>query len=401
MVSFMFVATCLLEATVMNSAKVKIAGMSMSMQQQPMKTPFTDWIPQVVKVSKVVHHPAADSLDVVTVLQDYPVVVERDEYMPGDIASYIPIDSIVPDTEQFYHLCPRANERYEVDGVVKNRLGAPKFPLGSVPEKYRILKAKKIRGVYSQGMLIPAPAGSKEFDSVTDVLGLKKWDEIEEENIPGQTKEFEEPPTDWSIPSYDITGVRRFLECLQDGEEVVITEKIHGSNAAFVHDGTRLWVKSRNFYKRMQPGDQWWGIAIRYGLEQKLRATPRMAVFGEMYGLMSGFRYDTVTAPSSRKHIPKILFFDVWDVDRACFLSYDDRLRFLAERGLDPVPLLYRGPWLGRDAMYPLAEGPTAVGRSAHVREGWVLTTAQERYEPELQSRMQVKLVGEGYNLQK
>jgi RNA ligase (TIGR02306 family) len=200
---------------------------------------------------------------------------------------------------------------------------------------------------------------------------------------------------------YDVQGVRRFLDCLQDGEEVVITEKIHGSNAALVHDGTRLWVKSRNFYKRMRTGDQWWGIANRYDLEQKLRSTPRMVVFSEIYGLMTGFRYDTVLASPGRKHIPKIFFFDVWDVDSACFLPFDDRLRFLAERCLDPVPLLYRGPWLGRDAMYALAEGPTTVGRGAHVREGWVLTTAQEWYEPALRARMQVKLVGEGYNLQK
>ena len=381
--------------------------MHMSIQPQSTRMPITDWVPQVVKVSQVVHHPAADSLDVVTVLRDYPVVVQRDEYKPGGLASYIPIDSIVPDTEQFYHLCPRVNEKYEEGGVVKNRLGAPKFLQGSVPEKYRIIKAKKIRGVYSQGMLMPAPDGSKEFDSVTDVLKLKKWVEIEEDNIPGQTNEFEEPPIGWSIPSYDIQGVRRFLDCLQEDEEVVITEKIHGSNAAFVHDGERLWVKSRNCYKRMRPDDQWWGIAKRYALEEKLLSTPHMVVFGEMYGLMTGFRYDTKynlnTAPvSSRgKNAPKILFFDVWDVARACFLSFDDRLRFLAERGLDPVPLLYRGQWLGRDAMYALAEGPTALESGAHVREGWVLTTAQERYEPALGGRMQVKLVGEGYNLQK
>jgi RNA ligase (TIGR02306 family) len=200
---------------------------------------------------------------------------------------------------------------------------------------------------------------------------------------------------------YDVQGIRRFLDLLQDGEEVVLTEKIHGSNAAFVHDGTRLWVRSRNVFKRMRTGDQWWGIAQRYGLEEKLRSTPFMAVFGEMYGLMPGFRYDSPPAPSRGKHIPKILFFDVWDVSRACFLPFDDRLRFLAERGLEHVPVLYRGPWLGRDAMYALAEGPTMVGRRGHVREGWVLTTAQERYEPALRGRMQVKLVGEGYNLQK
>ncbi len=398
-------APLMLGTRVMLKTISKKSVMRMSMQEQSTRMPITDWVPQVVKVSKVVHHPAADSLDVVTVLRDYPVVVHRDEYKPGALASYIPIDSIVPDTEKFYHLCPRVNEKYEELGVIKTRLGAPKFLLGSVPERYRTIKAKYIRGVYSQGMLMPAPEGSKEFDSVTDVLQLKKWVEIEEENIPGQTNEFEDPPHGWSIPSYNIQGVRRFLDCLQEGEEVVITEKIHGSNAAFVHDGERLWVKSRNFYKRMRTSDQWWGIAKLYDLEEKLHSTPHMVVFGEMYGLMTGFRYDTkynkASASSRGKHAPKILFFDVWDVARACFLSYDDRLRFLAERGLDPVPLLYRGQWLGRDAMYALAEGPTTLGRGAHMREGWVLTTAQERYEPALHGRMQVKLVGEGYNLQK
>ena len=90
----------------------KVSVRCMSYQQQP-KLPVTDWIPQVVKVSKVVHHPEADALDVVTVLQDYPVVIKRAEYAAGDLASYIPIDSFLPDTEQFYHLCPRTFEKHE------------------------------------------------------------------------------------------------------------------------------------------------------------------------------------------------------------------------------------------------------------------------------------------------
>jgi len=50
--------------------------------------------------------------------------------------------------------------------------------------------------------------------------------------------------------------------------------------------------------------------------------------------------------------------------------------------------------------MYPYAEG-TSTLNPKHVREGWVLRTVKERYEPKLDSRMQVKLVGEGYNLKK
>ena len=114
---------------------------------------------------------------------------------------------------------------------------------------------------------------------------------------------------------------------------------------------------------------------------------------------VKGFPYDAATGPD-RRPVPRIRFFDAWDVAAGRFLDVDPRLALLDRLGLDPVPLLYRGPWRGKDAMYPLAEGPTTLG-GGHVREGWVLATAVERYEPALQSRMQVKLVGEGYNLQK
>ena len=342
-----------------------------------------------MRIIKVNQHPAADALDVVTVLKDYPVVVKRDEYKVGDLASYIPIDTIVPDKEEFHFLCPPSMFKFEENGVIKTRPNGPKYPVGSVPEKHRIIKAKKIRSVYSQGMLLPAPAGAQESDSVVEALGLKRWEEEEEENIPGITNEFEDPPTGWGIPHYDICSIRRFLECLTDGEEIVLTEKLHGSNAAFVHDGTRLWAKSRNYYKKMSGKDLWWDVALRYDLEAKLQSRPNMVVFGEIYGLVKGYRYDTVF--EGGRLLPRIRFFDVWDVAAQHYLDFDDRIALLAELGLDPVPVLYRGPWRGRDEMYQLAEGPTMLGGGRHVREGWVLNTVVERFEPLLSSRMQVK----------
>ena len=110
---------------------------------------MTDWLPQVVKIEKVEKHPDADALDVATVLGDYPVIVKRGEYKVGDIALYLPIDTIVPDIQTYYFLCPKAYEKYEENGETKQRQLGPKYPLGQVPEKYRILKAKKIRGIYS------------------------------------------------------------------------------------------------------------------------------------------------------------------------------------------------------------------------------------------------------------
>ena len=383
---------------------------------------MSDWHPQIVRIEKVEKHPFADALDVATVLGDYPVIIKRDEYKAGDVAAYIPIDTIVPDTEQFHFLCPKLTEKYEeVEGneiVTKTRVLGPKFPVGSVPEKNRVIKAKKIRGIYSQGMLIPVldewrltgsvDAGVPYFDheligmSIVDWAGLKKWEEQEEENLPGLKKtrgtNAEKAPQGWAIPHYDIDGIRKYIACLQDGEQIVLTEKIHGSNAGFSHDGTRLWVKSRNFYKKQDEDDMWWDIALRYDLATKLAQAPGLVFFGEVYGQVKGFRYDTVIAEG--RLMTRVRFFDVWDTKVMRYLNYQDRLNKLQELGLDSVPELYRGPWLGKEQMYPFAEGLTTLG-GKHIREGWVLNTLIERYEPRLDSRMQVKLVGEGYNLQK
>jgi RNA ligase (TIGR02306 family) len=369
---------------------------------------LSDWTPQIVRVEKIEKHPGADRLIIVTVLGDYPIITNMVDLKVGDLIGYLPIDTIVPDTDDFYFLCPMAYEKYEdEEGNVQQRQTGPKFPVGSVPEKHRILKAKKIRGVYSQGMLHPInPCLNPsvimvEGDSLVELLGLKKWDEPEEENLPGLKKtgtNAEKPPQGWVIPHYDIDGLRKYISCLQENEEIVLTEKIHGSNSAFCHDGARLWVKSRNYFKRMDEDDMWWDVALRNDFETKMVKYPMMVFFGELYGQVKGYRYDTVI--EGGRLLTKVRFFDVFNAKTGRYLDYDERVQMMDSIGLDRVPELYRGPWNGKEEMYPYAEGPSTLNPK-HLREGFVLNTAIERFEPRLQSRMQVKLVGEGYNLKK
>ena len=131
-------------------------------------------------------------------------------------------------------------------------------------------------------------------------------------------------------------------------------------------------------------------------------AEEKFKLINEAYHILSDplkkFRYDTIIEDG--RLMTKVRFFDVWDTKFLRYLNYVDRVNMILEAGLDPVPELYRGVWLGKEAMYPLAEGLTTLG-GKHIREGWVLNTLVERFEPKLNSRMQVKLVGEGYNLQK
>jgi len=148
----------------------------------------------------------------------------------------------------------------------------------------------------------------------------------------------------------------------------------------------------------MDEDDMWWDIALRYDLENKLKAYPMHVFFGEVVGQVKGFRYDSTI--ENGRLLTTIHFFDVWDAKKMRYLDYDDRTTVIKSAGLTPVPELYRGVWLGKESMYPYAEGNSTINPQ-HIREGWVLSTIKERYEPRLDSRMKVKLVGEGYNLQK
>lgn len=363
---------------------------------------MSDWNCQIVMIEKVEAHPNADALDIVTVMGDYPVVVKRDEYRVGDISGYVAIDSIVPDTDQFYFLCPKNTEKYEEDGEIKVRLIGPKYELGAVPEKHRIIKAKKIRGIYSQGMLILGDySGMSVGDSIIDSLHLKKWEEEEEDNLP-KIKNVNgcnaSAPKNLSIPYYDLESIRKYLPCVENEKDIILTEKLNGSNFSAVFDGQTLVVKSRNFYKKLNPDDMWADAAIRNDLENKLSNYPMIVLFGELVNQIKNFKYTTEIVDG--KLLTDLYFFDAFDLKSSRYLDYDDFKKIIDDLNLKSTPVLYRGPWIDKEKMYSLAEGTSTLNNKV-VREGWVLSLAKERFEPKLNGRLKLKLVGEGYNLKK
>lgn len=110
--------------------------------------------------------PEADKIVTATVL-GWQIVVKKDEFKVGDLVSYIQIDTVVPETEQFDFLRER---------------------------KYRV-RTIKLRKQISQGLIVPLPVGKwKEGDDITDVLGVKKYEKPD--NNP---ERFEKPrmPKKW------------------------------------------------------------------------------------------------------------------------------------------------------------------------------------------------------------
>ncbi|TAL44041.1 MAG: RNA ligase (ATP) [Salinibacterium sp.] len=310
---------------------------------------------KVVRVGELSKHPNADSLSL-TKVHDYPVIVRTGDYRPGDLAVYVPVDSVVPATETFAFLA-----------------------------EHRRIRAKRLRGIFSMGLLVPAPAGLSEGDDARGVLGIEKYEPPEPLTMGGEN---ERDPG--FIPIYtDIEGLRRWPNALQSGEDVVLTEKIHGANGRFLFHEGRLWVGSHKCIKKPDPTNMWWRIAAQYDLENKLQRCPGIVVYGEVFGAVQDLKYGTKNGEL------RFALFDALNVATREYLHYQEFLALARALELPTVPELYSGPWSEDHRCY--AEGPSTI--ADHVREGFVVRPRVERFSEELGGRCVLKLIGEGYML--
>lgn len=324
----------------------------------------------VVRIGAIERHPDADSLSI-TEVDGRPVILRTGEFQPGDFAIYIPIDS----------LCPVADPRF---AFLAQR---------STPKNGRCrLRAARLRGIFSMGLLVRPDADMVEGDEVRERLGIEIY---EAPDFGGGSVSDGQPERDPGIlPVYDVESARKWWSVLRDGEEIVLTEKVHGANARFVNHADRLWVGSRNQYKRLDAGGMWVEIAQRLNLADRLARHPGIAIYGEAFGQVQDLKY----ARSGHD----LVLFDALDINTRRWLDYDAFLALAADLDLPTVPELYRGPWSGdrREELFALAEGQTVIGNGAHVREGWVLRPTVERTDIRL-GRVQMKLHGQGYLLRK
>ena len=150
-------------------------------------------------------HSNADRLEVARV-GGYTCVVGKDEYHSGDLVAYIPEASIVPD------------DILEELGLTDKLSG----------KKHNRVKAVKLRGVLSQGILYALHGKRlvgkkiKEGDDVRSVLGVEKY--VPE--VPTQLAGAVMPMS--GLLTYDIENLKRYDSVFRDGEMVFMTEKILG-----------------------------------------------------------------------------------------------------------------------------------------------------------------------------
>ena len=174
-----------------------------------METVKTEFRVEVVRLGKIEKHPSADTLSI-THLDGYPVILKTGSFQEGDLAVYCSVDSVVP------------TDRPEFAFLKKDNRPAHR------------IKAMRLRGVFSMGLLVKATPGLKEGEDMSTVLGVTKYipkEELDQEAHENRiAKARMGKKAGWvQLPVYGLDTARKYLDVFEEDEdEVVITEKVHG-----------------------------------------------------------------------------------------------------------------------------------------------------------------------------
>lgn len=342
---------------------------------------MSTFICPIVQIEKAGKHPNADSLSI-TQISGYNVIFRSDEFAVGGKAVFVPEEALVPQTPVWGYLF----EQRVKDGK-------------EVRPKDRVVRAKKIRGIFSCGVLAKVPPEAVDEPVGTDLaglMGISKFELPEEEDGSSPSA-----PESW-FPKYtsieNARGPAKSLgtraERLVEGEEVVITEKIHGANARYMlHEGTFV-VGSHANAKNPHSWNWWTNVARALKMEEKVRLLPECLIFGEVYGpgTQKGFDYGLKAQT--------FVLFDIFDLSQGKYVDWEQLCYSAILLDLPLVPVLYRGPWISLEHASQFADGPTVLGNAAHTREGCVVRTIPERWDQYI-GRMTLKIIGEEYLLKK
>lgn len=336
----------------------------------------------VVKLGPIERLEGADKIGLAHVF-GYDVVVEFDSHKPGDLVAYIPPDSVV-DTKR--------PEFAFLDPDNKGKL-----------KRVRVKKFNNF-GVWSQGLVVPAPEGSNEGDEVAGLMGVTHY-EPPMETIGGlkvRSAVHDTPPPGGHRPVYDLDSLRRHPDAFYPGELVLVSEKIHGCNARFtwqndsLHVGThRHWIKAppeRDAPQQSRKDTYWQAVEQNPWIERLCKKNTNWTLYGEIYGqVQKDFGY------GKREGELGIALFDVWDHAAQAWVHWRTAYDFLGltwhcvapmvgagQDGSGPVP--YDFDWMKEQA-----EGSSCLDYR-HVREGIVVRSLTDQ-----RRRRVLKLVGNGY----
>ena len=356
----------------------------------------------LTEVKDVLTHPNAERLEILKIY-DCDVVAQKGVYQRGDRVIYCPLDSILTE---------------ELENIVFS-------PVSKIKLNKRRIRQIKLRGHPSQGMAIRpdsldslfGPNWTNKIHLETDLkekLGITKYEPPESSLPPHMGVKTSKKIVNKNFRKYsEIENIKYFDRIFQDGEQVYVSEKLHGTSFRagwFKNEPNTLWKKIKNFFGRLEEYEFCWGsrtvqiqnklyhkgyyetdvytkMVNKYSLKYEI---PKgMAFYGEIVGagIQKGFNY-----ACKEDHV--LYVYDILDTKENRWLNHDEFTCFMDNTYINRVPELYVGPYK-REIIDQYRDGKSTLDNNT-VREGVVIKPTVERESRSL-GRVVLKYVSPDY----
>jgi RNA ligase (TIGR02306 family) len=323
-------------------------------------------IVEVCRIERVLPHPNADLLELAHI-KGWQCVVPKGKYAAGSRVTYVPIDAVLP-------------------AELSERLGVTKYLSNGR------VRCAKLRGEPSFGLIMDLEDEAwPEGTDVRERYGITKY-------LPPlrPTAGDAETPHPLFVEYTDVENLRNFPGVFADGEEVVTTEKLHGTNCRVgVVEGETMAGSME--VRRKRPADDallasstyWFPTTVpgvRELLDELSKTHRQVILFGEVFGSkVQNLHYGRVGA----------LGFAAFDlIVDGRYADADEFGAVCARYGVPVCPVVYRGPY-SIDAVKAVSGGRTTFGAD-HIREGVVVRPVRERTDPKV-GRVILKYLSDEY----
>lgn len=330
---------------------------------------------EVVEI-EIEEHPSADLLELAVIGGGIRCIVRKDQYKTGDHVIYIPEASIVPDD-----ILEELGLTGKLSGKAKNRV-----------------KPVRLRGVLSDGLIMPLREKMNLGDDVTEILGVKKYVPEVPSSMSGEVHAVA-----GATYKYDFSNLYRVPDIFNDVDHVVVSEKLHGTfcGISIMPDNTiHVWSKGlggdrglvfKNNEKNMVKNVYMQTLFPDYTerILEVRKAFPEaeskvVRIFGEVFGKVQDLTYG-IDGKSFRA-------FDIMVGNE--YVDWAVMYDVLKEVNIPMVPFLYTGAF-DIDEIDKLAYGTTTLNAD-HIREGIVIRAIEEQRHEE-HGRCIAKIVSDDY----
>lgn len=319
-------------------------------------------------------HSGADALELGKV-GTFQVVVQKGLYQNGDEVLFAPKNSIIPENlrERFPHL----------KGSNKDRVGQV-----------------RLRGELSEGIILPLSlldGQDVEFgDDVSETLGITLYEPPIPVGFGGVLKRL---PYDATFSSHDVEQFGIYSSEFAPGENVVVTEKLHGSQVNISLFDGELYISSKGLIgkglhiEESEENIYWQGVR-NSGIRQKI------TLFLEQLGA----EYNDSVIQVIGEVVPAQGANWTYGFTKPHILVFDLRVDGQSVRFTDVpeyfkdiwVPVLYQGTYEGPDYQDMSRGREQVTGKEIHIREGIVIRPEYDRRARD-GTRLMVKVINPKY----